>query len=217
VAIVFEGPMGERPEVVRHFPDRLRHLLDVGCGAGEASAALRRASPGVTITGIERHAAAAEQARARVDRVLPGDAADALRRLAGEGARFDGFLFADVLEHLEDPIGALALARDLALAGATLVASVPNVGHVSIVRDLIAGRFDPLPAGLADAGHLRWFTRASLEEALEEAGWRKVEINALRGTPAPDAEEFLRRAEAFPEVDRCALAAYQWVAVARAD
>jgi 2-polyprenyl-3-methyl-5-hydroxy-6-metoxy-1,4-benzoquinol methylase len=208
---------GERPEVVRHFPNHIRRLLDVGCGTGEASAGLRLASPGVSIIGIERHAASAERARARVDRVLTGDAADALRCLAEEGARFDAFLFADVLEHLEDPTGALTLARELALPEATLVASVPNVGHLSLVRDLVAGRFDPLPAGLADAGHLRWFTRASLEEALEEAGWRTVEITALPGAPAPEAEQFLGRAAAFPEFDRDALAAYQWVAVARAE
>ena len=207
----------ERPEIIRHFPDRVRRLLDVGCGTGETSAAIRRASPGVSITGIERHAAYAERARARMDRVIPSDAREALRDLAEEGARFDAFLFADVLEHLEDPIDALTLARGLAVPGASLVASVPNVAHLSLVRDLVAGRFDPVPAGLADAGHLRWFTRASLEEALDEAGWRTVGVTALPGAPAPDVEPFLDFVAGFPEFDRDALAAYQWVAVAKAE
>jgi 2-polyprenyl-3-methyl-5-hydroxy-6-metoxy-1,4-benzoquinol methylase len=213
-AVVFDPPTGGRPDVVRHFREPIRRLLDVGCGTGEASAALRRTSPGASITGIERDGASVDRARGRLDRVVTGDAAQALRRLAEEGERFDAFLFADVLEHLEDPIGALTLARGLALPGATLVASVPNVGHLSLVRDLVAGRFDPLPAGLADAGHLRWFTRRSLEEALEEAGWHALEITALPGAPAPDAPAFLGRAASFPELDRDALAAYQWVAVA---
>jgi 2-polyprenyl-3-methyl-5-hydroxy-6-metoxy-1,4-benzoquinol methylase len=209
---------GERPEIVRHLPDRVRRLLDVGCGTGETSAAIRRASPGMSITGIERHAAYAERARARMDRVIARDATQALRDLADEGARFDAFLFADVLEHLEDPIGALTLARGLAaVPGATLVASVPNVAHLSLVRDLVVGRFDPVPAGLADVGHLRWFTRSSLEEALDEAGWRTVGVTALPGAPAPDVEPFLDFVAAFPEFDRDALATYQWVAVARAE
>jgi 2-polyprenyl-3-methyl-5-hydroxy-6-metoxy-1,4-benzoquinol methylase len=208
---------GERPEIIRHFPDRVRRLLDVGCGTGETSAAIRRASPGVSITGIERHAAYAQRARARLDRVIPRDATQALRDLVQEGARFDAFLFADVLEHLEGPIDALTLARGLAVPGATLVASVPNAAHLSLVRDLVAGRFDPVPAGLADAGHLRWFTRSSLEEALDEAGWRTDGVTSLPGAPAPDVEPFLDFVAGFPEFDRDALATYQWVAVARAE
>jgi 2-polyprenyl-3-methyl-5-hydroxy-6-metoxy-1,4-benzoquinol methylase len=229
-AIVFEQVAGtdparvctrlvtsERPEVVCHLPDRIHCLLDVGCGTGETSAAILRTSPGVSITGIERNAAYAKRARERLDRVIPRDATRALRDLVEEGARFDAFLFADVLEHLEGPIDALTLARGLAVPGATLVASVPNAAHLSLVRDLVAGRFDPVPAGLADAGHLRWFTRSSLEEALDEAGWRTVRVTSLPGAPAPDVEPFLDFVAGFPEFDRDALATYQWVAVARAE
>ena len=217
-AVVFEDSTDERPEVASRLPATIRRLLDVGSGSGAVSLGLRRARPGLSVTGIELRPPAAAAARDRIDRVIEGDAADALAELAREGARFDGFLFADVLEHLEDPIGALTLARDLAEPGATLVASVPNVAHLSIVRDLVRGRFDPLPAGLADAGHLRWFTRCSLEDALEEAGWRTMHVEGFAGAPIPDAEDFLERAAgAFPDADRRALTTYQWVAVARAD
>lgn len=216
-AVVFEESADERADVARHVPAGTRRLLDVGFGSGAVALGLRRSRPGLSVTGIERRTPAAA-APAGIDRVIAADAAGALAALAREGERFDGLLFADVLEHLEDPIGALALARDLALPGATLVASVPNVGHLSIVRDLVRGRFDPLPAGLADAGHLRWFTRASLEDALEEAGWKTTHVEGLPGAPAPDARDFVDRAvRAFPETDPVALTTYQWVAVARAD
>ena len=137
--------------------------------------------------------------------------------LGSEGERFDAFLFADVLEHLEDPAGALSLARALAHPGATLVASVPNVGHLSLARDLLLGRFDPVPAGLADAGHLRWFTRRSLAATVEEAGWRLSLIEAVPGAPAPEEEPFLAWARRWPSADPHALRTYQWIAVAVAD
>jgi SAM-dependent methyltransferase len=214
-AVVFEAsPGGDRADVTRHFPRGIRRLLDVGCGSGEAAAALFRSHPGIAVTGIERDPGAAALARKVLPDVREGDAMTALAQIAAARERFDAFLFADLLEHLDDPIGALCLARELALPGSTLVASVPNVGHLSLVRDLLFGRFDPLPAGLADAGHLRWFTRSSLSEALEEAGWKEVTIEPAPGAPAPEAEEFLRWAETWPDVDRPSLTTYQWIAVA---
>lgn len=209
------GATGERPEVIRLLPPGVGRLLDVGCASGEAGKAVRRTSPAVVVTGIERDPDAAERARSRLDCVIEGEAIAALAALARAGERFDAFLFADVLEHLGDPIAALGLARELAVPGATLVASVPNVGHLSLVRDLVLGRFDPLPAGLADSGHLRWFTRASLGDALEEAGWRAVSIEPIPGAPPPDPEPFLALAAQWQGADPASLRAYQWLAVAR--
>jgi SAM-dependent methyltransferase len=216
-AVTFEGApggAGERAEVIRLLPSAVLRLLDVGCASGEAGGAIRRRD-GAEVTGIERDPASAERARTLLDRVIEGEALAVLADLVRSGKRFDAFLFADVLEHFDDPIGALALARELATPEATLVASVPNVGHLSIVRDLVLGRFDPLPAGLADAGHLRWFTRASLGEALEEAGWRPVSIEASPGAPPPDAGPFLARAAPWSGANTDDLLAYQWLAVAR--
>ena len=212
---VSRGEGGERPEVIRLLPPAVARLLDVGCASGEAGGAVRRRCPAAEVTGIEREPAAAARARTRLDRVIEGEAIAVLTELAGDAERFDAFLFADVLEHLDDPIGALVLARGLATPDATLVVSVPNVGHLSLVRDLVCGRFDPLPAGLADAGHLRWFTKASLREALEEAGWRVGSIDSLAGAPPPDPEPFVGFLAQWPDVDRASLAAYQWLAVAR--
>jgi SAM-dependent methyltransferase len=215
-AFVFDDPSGrERQEITRHVPAGSRRLLDVGCGSGGSSAGLKGRSKGLEVCGIENDRAQARRARGRLDRVLVGDAAPVLEDLAGEGRTFDAFLFADVLEHLDDPVRALSLARTLAAPGATHVASVPNAGHLSLVRDLVEGRFDPVPAGLADAGHLRWFTKTSLGEALEEAGWRALSIESWPGAPASDAAGFLAALSDWPGLDRESLMTYQWIAVAK--
>ena len=54
--------------------------------------------------------------------------------------------------------------------------SVPNVGHYSIVEDLIAGRWDYLPIGLLCYTHLRFFTKATLESWLHRAGFSRWQI-----------------------------------------
>jgi len=212
-ALVFEDrPEHERPELLRHLPENARRLCDVGCGAGAAGAAWKKRSGGHA-TGIEKDPAAAAVARLRLDRVVEGEAFAVFESLTAARETFDAFLFADVLEHLEDPVGALASARQLAAPAATLVASVPNVGHLSLVRDLILGRFDVLPAGLADAGHLRWFSRSFLDEALEEAGWRAIGIEALPGEAASDADAFVAWASDFGGANPTSLTTYQWVAI----
>lgn len=217
LALPFEdSSLWGRPELTARIPAGAQRLLDVGCGSGGLSAAIEKARPGTRTTGIEKNPQAAGRARAILDRVFDGDAAEVLEALAREGEEFDTFLFADVLEHLSDPIGALARARRVASGDALLVASVPNVGHLSVVRDLVRGRFDPVPAGLTDVGHLRWFTRTFLAEALEEAGWRVVAIESFPGAPPPEAGEFLSFLSGWEGLDRESLATYQWIAVASA-
>jgi SAM-dependent methyltransferase len=213
----FEDPSElERPELTRRLPGGRVRVLDVGCGAGGAIGMARARHPEWSLTGIERDRRLAALARARCDRVLEGDLVRVLPELARKGERFDAVVFADVLEHLADPFAALRRGRDVAAAGALLLVSVPNVGHLSLVRDLLCGRFDPVPAGLADAGHLRWFTRESLAAAIEESGWRVEEIEPEPGAPAPDAEAFLALAAQWPDCDRRSLTTYQWIAVGRA-
>lgn len=206
----------ERRELTRRLPAGTLRILDVGCGAGAGIAAAKARHPSWTVTGIEWDPVLAVRARSRCDRVLEGDLARVLPALEREGARFDAVVFADVLEHLEDPVAALAAGRRLAATGAHLLVSVPNVGHLSIARDLLAGRFDPIPAGLTDARHLRWFTRSFLGEVLAESGWQTIFIESEVGAPAPDSAAFLALAAAWPDADRESLATYQWVALASA-
>jgi SAM-dependent methyltransferase len=216
-AVALEDPSETvRPELLRRLPSGMRRLADVGCGAGATGAEAKRRAPGLAVTGIEKDLAAAGRARRRLDRVLVGDAATVLRELARAGESFDAFLLGDVLEHTGDPIAVLSAARAAAGPGASLVASVPNAGHLSLVRDLVLGRFDPVPAGLLDAGHLRWFTKPFLAEALDEAGWTVGAIDAVPNVLPPDAEAFLATLGPWPSLDRASLFAYQWIADARA-
>jgi SAM-dependent methyltransferase len=206
----------ERPELTRRVPGGVLRILDVGCGAGAGIASAKVRHPAWNVTGIEWDPDLAARARVRCDRVLEGDLARILPALEKDGELFDALVFADVLEHLEDPVAALAAGRRVAAAGARLIVSVPNVGHLSIARDLVAGRFDPIPAGLTDARHLRWFTRTFLAEALEESGWRMISIESEAGAPAPDTAAFLALAAQWPDRDLESLATYQWIAVAGA-
>ena len=68
----------------------------------------------------------------------------------------------------------------LATEEGVVVASVPNVGHWTIIDDLMRGRFDYVPYSLLSGTHLRFFTRATLEDLFEASGYRVVAIEGRR-------------------------------------
>lgn len=145
----------ERPEVAALLEPR-GPILDVGCAEGRLCQGM--AASGIRVVGIEPHAAAATQARARYAEVHAGTIADFTSE-----ERFAQVVFADVLEHVEDPWGTLRrVTQDLLMPDGRVILSIPNVRHWTVVRDLVVrGRWEYVDAGLLDRTHLRFFTRRS--------------------------------------------------------
>jgi 2-polyprenyl-3-methyl-5-hydroxy-6-metoxy-1,4-benzoquinol methylase len=86
------------------------------------------------------------------------------------GESFDCIVFNDVLEHVVDPWSMLDRAKERLAPGGRIVASIPNVRHYIVVRNLaLRGRWDYADWGVLDRTHLRFFTRASIEELFETA------------------------------------------------
>jgi 2-polyprenyl-3-methyl-5-hydroxy-6-metoxy-1,4-benzoquinol methylase len=151
-------------------------VLEVGCGRGATGRLLQEAL-GVRVTGVELNPVVARAAREHLHRVVAGDFQEVAAELAEHGA-FDGLLALELFEHLTDQEGFLDLARRLVRPGGWIVLSVPNVGHYSVVEDLLAGRWDYLPIGLLCYTHYRFFTRRTLEDWLVRCGFRQFRLLA---------------------------------------
>lgn len=168
---------GRREEVIPLVPAAARSVLDVGGGEGGFLQALK-ASLGCETHLAEYSTDACATAASRVDRVWPGDF-----HATDFGRLFDCITFLDVLEHTVSPLQWLQRARRLLNAGGSVVTSIPNVGHWSVVADLLEGRWDYAPAGIHCITHLRFFTRHGIEDLMTEAGLRIVELQATRIEP----------------------------------
>jgi 2-polyprenyl-3-methyl-5-hydroxy-6-metoxy-1,4-benzoquinol methylase len=169
----------ENLALLRHSPRGVR-VLDVGCGSGAYGEHLR--TRGNTVWGVDAASDVAERAGRRLDRFMLADVTDlaAVGALLGD-QRFDAIVFADVLEHLPDPVATLcSYLRFLAPAGVVLV-SVPNVAVWNVRAALLAGRFQYTATGTLDRTHLRFFTRANLRRALAEAGLQVEQIDVNPG------------------------------------
>lgn len=82
--------------------------------------------------------------------------------------RFDYILFADVLEHLRNPKTVLAKSKLLLKQNGSVIISVPNMGHNSVLIDLMNNRLNYTNVGLLDNTHIHFFTQESLENMIKE-------------------------------------------------
>ncbi|MFO0848050.1 MAG: class I SAM-dependent methyltransferase [Gemmataceae bacterium] len=153
-------------------------VLDVGCGDGSIARLIRELRQAEVI-GVEPSPDRARQAAGHGLTVFP--TAFPAPELA-ECGLFDVVLFADVLEHLVDPVAALRAAAGYLKPGGRVSISMPNVTHWTIRWDLLNGRFDYRATGLMDATHLRWFTRASAFRMVEAAGFTVESYQVSAGT-----------------------------------
>jgi hypothetical protein len=191
-----------RPEVAALVPKDAARILEIGCAEGMLGADLE--AGGARVTGIEPDVRAATVAATRLSRVVAEPLESALPRL---GETFDVAVAADVLEHLEDPVAALRALRDLS---PTLVFSVPNGAHVSVLAGILQGRWDPALEGIVAFSHRTYAGRAGWDTLLRAGGWRVETWRPVSLLPPP-AEPWLPAFELPPEE----LQAGQWLGVAR--
>ena len=186
-----------RPEVQALVPDDAGRILDIGCGTGNLGAGLKQRQS-CEVWGVEFEPEIARRAESILDRVVTGSIEDTtvLQQLPDAG--FDVIVFADVLEHLKEPEKILRqLKRCLTLDG-TIVASVPNIRHWSVLKDLLEGRWDYQEAGILDRTHLRFFTGNSLLKMFSNAGY---EIGEAQGVRLADCEMLAGLPEALSRFD----------------
>jgi methionine biosynthesis protein MetW len=170
IALRYDTPINTDPREVSALiagfvPERAR-VLDVGCGTGCVSTVIQQLRS-AHIVGIEPDAERAKFARDRGIEVVQGFLT---KELVARLGRFDAVVFADVLEHLPNPMSVLQLGCSALERDGVVVISVPNIAHWSVRWDLLRGRFDYEEYGIMDATHLRWFTADSLGRWLQNNG-----------------------------------------------
>jgi 2-polyprenyl-3-methyl-5-hydroxy-6-metoxy-1,4-benzoquinol methylase len=162
--------IGRRPDIERLVPPDARAVLDVGCSTGTLGAAVK-ARTGALVVGIELSREMAQVASERIDEVLVGDAAELIILGGLENRRFDTIIFADVLEHMVDPWAVLRAAVGHLEPGGAVIASIPNVGHMDTISNLVfKERWPYRERGIHDRTHLRFFARKNVVELFKSAG-----------------------------------------------
>jgi len=189
-----KGYSGARPDLNGMITGQPERILDVGCGAGLNLALLCKAFPDSTVVGIDPSAHPELQSAERIKFVQgKAECPESLERLEAWGP-YDLIIFADVLEHLDDPWAALARYRKLLAPSGRIITSIPNVRHYStFVRLLFTDRWPRKNRGIHDRTHRHFFARqdildlgrsAGLSPTLEKRNVRLIEGTILSQPPA---------------------------------
>jgi SAM-dependent methyltransferase len=186
-----------RDEIEPLVPANPSIAMDIGCGKGVTSHWLKQIRPNITTVGVEIDKSVAAIAASVVDTVLVLDIDTGLQALATYIGRVDLLLLLDVLEHLHDPWARLMEFRSLLAPSGIVIASIPNVRNLKVLGPLLVkGEWRYQSSGILDRTHLRFFTRRTVLELFDGAGYEIQKISTT-GPLQPSRIKSLSGAIAF--------------------
>lgn len=208
--------LGIRYDLLKFMDMKKDHLsvLEVGCGCGGNFMYIRQNNAQAELYGVELNPGAAEFANLFAD-VKNYD----IEQIKQEDwiGRFDYIIMGDVLEHLKDPWHILRKMKSFLKIGGVLIASIPNIMHISNMVNLLNGYWEYRDEGLLDRTHLRFFTRKSIVEMMNNA---RMTILTMEGKQVASDTQLEAVMKQLVEIKGLAinekdLEVYQWIVVSQ--
>lgn len=147
-------------------------VLDVGCNNGLVGKEIIRLKQ-AAVDGIDINEEALEEAGKFYRTVFKRDLCNPNFEIEAE--EYDYIIFSDILEHLPRPDLVLKNSRKYLKENGKIIISLPNVARLEIRINLLLGKFNYKP-GILSEDHLRFFTKESGAELIEESGYKIEKI-----------------------------------------
>jgi len=156
----------DRDEAVISALGAKDRVLELGCGNGRILELCDvKEKYGIDISQIAVSNAIKRGINAKVVNI---DAED----LPYESEFFDGLLAIELLEHLFDPVHALAEANRVLNKSGILIVSVPNTGYFKIRLAILFGTFNDFHGnGIIVDEHIRFYTKKSIAKLVKLCGF----------------------------------------------
>ena len=177
------GFSSPREELLEFIPDKAKLILDVGAGGGGLGRTLKEKRPWVEIYAVEPNPFFASLCKNIYDSVFICNFEELELNM-----KFDAIIMGDVLEHMYDPWKALEKAKAFLRKEGSLILSVPNIRHWSIVKEIMENGFSYTPWGPLSVTHIRFFTKSDILELLYFSGF-KVDKLKCDKIPFPPGEK----------------------------
>lgn len=171
---------GSAAAVLARMVEPGQRVLELGTGPGTVTRILHR--KGCKVTGVEMDPETLTTCAPFCERTVQANLEDPDWATPLAGEKFDAIICADVLEHLRDPRPLLNQLHLFLEPGGSVLMSLPNASHLTVVASLLVGRFPYQKSGLLDHTHLKFYGREDLEILLRECGllwqhWHTVHVD----------------------------------------
>jgi 2-polyprenyl-3-methyl-5-hydroxy-6-metoxy-1,4-benzoquinol methylase len=151
------------------LPQSADKVLDIGCGEGNTLEWIKERIDVKWIGGVELHEDAAKIARRKLDWFCEDNIENI--EFPFPDNSIDLILCLDVLEHLIDPWSTVVKLTRLISPGGSLIASIPNIRHHSVMLPLLLkGEWNYKDKDILDRTHLRFFTKRTAIELIKTGG-----------------------------------------------
>jgi len=183
--------MNSNPHLVEMIEEEKNtsiHVLEIGCDCGATLLAIQNSYPEAKIYGVELNENAAAIANGFADVIVAN-----IENLNLPYAEkyFDYILFGDVLEHLHDPKMVLEYSKKYLKNTGKIVASIPNIMHVSVIKSMIHGNWSYMDTGLLDRTHIHFFTYNEILRMFDLIGLSIKNSNSIMYKLNDNDEEYI--------------------------
>ncbi len=163
-----------REDLLAHVPSDAKNILDVGCARGLFGELLKKRQKCVVI-GVDTDNELINIAKNRLDNVIHGDIEEILNK--GILRTYDCIVCGDLLEHLNNPWKVARGLKNHLRKGGLFITSTPNINNWAILYEMFQGRWDYVPFSILSGTHIRFFTKKTLIELFEDAGYKIKEVS----------------------------------------
>ncbi len=189
----------------KHDKETPLRILEAGCGCGGTLLQLKNIYKNSELHGIELNENSALIAKNFANIIVANLEED----LDYPNEFFDYIILADVLEHLYDPWAVLKNIRRYLKKDGYLLASIPNITHVSVIRKLLQGKWTYENAGILDRTHIRFFTFYEIERMFAGSGYVNLQAGSVTTSLSEDEVNWVT---SLPEInDASQFEVYQYL------
>ncbi len=181
----YSGIRSELIEFINENPYEDLNILEVGCASGYTLMSIKNKFPYASVHGLEIVENCKKIAPPCVDLII-GDCMEAIEKFEDES--LDYIICPDVLEHLVDPWTFVSKCHKKLSQTGKLIASIPNISHISVISEILNGVFNYKDAGILDSTHLRFFTINTMIRLFNENGYNINQISGVQSGGPGEAE-----------------------------
>lgn len=206
-------PNRELITMMTHKENEQISVLEVGCDCGATLLELTNVYPNAEVYGYEINQKSADFA-ATVAAIEVGNVEE--KNLPYEKNKFDYILFGDVLEHLHNPEEVVEYCRDFLKKDGCIIACIPNLMHISVIKNLLEGYFTYRDMGVLDRTHVHMFTMFEVAKMFTDNGYEIEYVVTKEIENSKEEEDYMDKILSITSHEyRYMFEAFQYVVRAR--